>query len=299
MNAEAHAASLPVPGGFVDFQPETLVLRDVKIDDSTPDEHISVFGDDRWYLHPMALKPTGMRYAISFGQKPAAFQETMKRLVWCMINLPTPLDMLQRPTGIRSRLTPGTVAAIHETGLGPLTRWLQQQGIGRLCDADNPVLSAYGEYVAAQSIPRAKKAQRLWGVTRIWLLAPYLPVEDRIPQPPWEPYGFDDCSDPRTGAPKTDPAYPSPNHVWFAGMGSPVRPRLQRRHYRCYRDPQRNDCQRVSQTCSTIGHSQTRPVLGRPTTRWPTATRVHQQQGPTHTRQAVPRGEAGRPVRGF
>ena len=210
MSAQAHAASFSVPVGDVDIRPETLVLHNVKIDVATPAEHISVFDDDRWYLYPMAQKPTSRRYPISFASSPPAFQETLKRLVWCMINLPTPVDMLQRPTAIRNRLTPGSINTIIDTGMRPLTRWLEKQGIIRLRDADDAVLRAYGEYVAALSITRERKAQQLWGVTRIWLSSVYLPAEDRIAQPPWEPDGIEDLLGPADWRPenKTQPIHP-------------------------------------------------------------------------------------------
>ena len=210
MTAQAHAAALSAPVGLGDFQPETLVLRDVEVDDTASAEHISVFGDDPWYLYPMALKPTSKRTRIYFASIPPAFQETLKRLVWCMINRRTPVEMLQRPTAIRSRLTAGSVETTFTVGMRPFTRWLEQQGIGRLCDADDAVLRSYADCVAAQSLTRARKARRLWGVTRMWLLAPYLPAEDRIGQPPWEPYGIYDLLGPANWSPenKTPPIHP-------------------------------------------------------------------------------------------
>ena len=168
------------------------MLRDVEIDDAVPPELLSVFADDIWLLYPMTLNPAAPRTTVNFAISPLAFRETLKRLAWCLINKPTPQGMLQRPTGIRSRLTARSVAATLEVGLRPFVRWLEQQGISRLCDANDDVLTAYADHVVAQPETRAMKARRLWGVTRIWLLAPYLPAEDRIGQPPWEPHGFHD-----------------------------------------------------------------------------------------------------------
>ena len=186
------------------------MLCDVEIDDTTPSEDISVFGDNTWHLHPMALNPAGPRHRIIFASSPPAFQEVLKRLVWCLINQRTPVEMLQRPTAIRSRLTAISVAATFEVGMRPFTRWLEQRGIRWLCEADDAVLTAYAHHVVTQPDTRAVKAQRLWGVTRIWLLAPYLPAEDRIGQPPWEPHGFHDLLGPANWSPenKTVPIHP-------------------------------------------------------------------------------------------
>ena len=210
MSAQAHAADLPGPRGLGEFQPETLVLRDVAVDDATPQQHISVFGDDTWHLYPMALNPASYKKAVAFASSPLAFRETLKRLVWCMINLPTPLGMLERPTSIRSRLTPNGIAVIFAGGMRPFTQWLEQRGIDRLCDAGDAVLRNYADYIAAQPCTRGLKAQRLWGVTRIWLLAPYLPDEDRIEQPPWEPHGLHELLGPANWSPenKTPPIHP-------------------------------------------------------------------------------------------
>ena len=56
----------------------------------------------------------------------------------------------------------------------------------------------------------ALKAARLWSVTKIWLLSPYLPDEDRIGQPPWEPHGFHDLLGPANRSPEntTEPIHP-------------------------------------------------------------------------------------------
>ena len=209
MSAQAHAGAVPKPLGLRDFQPETLVLRDVKIDDTTP-EHISVFRHDTWHLDPMTLNPAGARYRINFKSSPPAFRETLKRLVWCLINQRTPVAMLQRPTRIRSRLAAASVVATFKAGLRPFVQWLNERGIGRLRDADEAVLMAYADHVVTQSHSQEVKARRLRGVTTVWLLAPYLPADDRIGQPPWEPHGIHDLLGPPSGSPenKTAPIHP-------------------------------------------------------------------------------------------
>ena len=193
MSSQARAVVFPEPLDPCDLTPGTLVLHDVKIAEATPKEDISVFAKDVWHLHPMALHPASRRVAINFANSPQPYQQTLKRLVWVLINRPTPVEMLQRRTpAIRSRLTAETIFGTFKVGMKPFASWLAGRGISRLCDANDAVLWDYAHHVAAQPGSRDRKAQRLWGVTRIWLLAPYLPAADRIGQPPWEPHGFED-----------------------------------------------------------------------------------------------------------
>ena len=217
MTAESLAATWPPPG-LADFLPYTPVLRDVDVGNTAPDE-ISAFADDTWNLYPMALNPAAMRCTLSFASSPPAFKESLKRLVWCLINRRTPVELLQRPTAIRSRLTPSSIVRTYSAGFRPFTRWLEQRGINRLCDADDAALGAYAVHVVSQPASRDTRAIRLWGVTRLWLLAEYLPADYRIGQPPWEPYEIDDLLGPANARleNKTPPIHPqsmSPLLLW-------------------------------------------------------------------------------------
>ena len=138
MSPLAHAASLPEPLGLGDFALGTLVLRDVEVDGDTPTEHISVFGDDVWHLHPMALNPAAVRFTVDFASSPLPYQQTLKRLVWTLINHRTPVEMLQRRTAMRSRLAAETIHSVFRVGMRPFVRWLDEHGISHLCDAGEP-----------------------------------------------------------------------------------------------------------------------------------------------------------------
>lgn len=210
MSPLAHAAALPEPLGLRDFAPGTLVLRDVEVDGDTPKEHISVFGDDIWHLHPMALNPAAARFTVDFTSSPLLYQQTLKRLVWTLINHRTPVEMLQRRTTMRTRLAAETIHSVFRAGMRPFVCWLDEHGISQLCDAGDDVLAAYAAHVAGLSESRDRKAHRLSIVTRIWLLAPYLPAEDRIAQPPWEPHGPEDLIGPARSYPenRTRPIHP-------------------------------------------------------------------------------------------
>ena len=210
MSSQAHAAALPEPLVPCDLTPGTRVLRDVKLADATPKAEISVFADDVWHLHPMALNPAGRRIAINFTDSPQPYQQTLKRLVWTLINRRTPVEMLQRPAAMRGRSAAESIYETFTVGMKPFVIWLDRRGIKRLCDVDDDVLWDYANHVATQPCLRDRKARRLSGVTRIWLLAPYLPAADRLGQPPWEPHGFEDLLGPANSSTenKTRPIHP-------------------------------------------------------------------------------------------
>lgn len=179
----------------------------------------SVFGDDVWNLAAAVTKPTAEVTAISFASAPPAYRTALKRLVWCLLNLPTPVDELARNSAVRPRVTVGGADTIYIMGLRPFSRWLADRGVLRLAEVDLPLLEAYAAHVHSGAESRRVKGQRLVWVTRIWLLAPYLPSEDRLVQPPWEPDGVDAFLGPsqHAGENKTIPVHPqtmSPLLVW-------------------------------------------------------------------------------------
>ena len=71
--------------------------------------------------------------------------------------------MLQRPTAIRSRLTAGSVQTTFIVGMRPFTRWLEQQEISRLCDADDAVLKSYADLCCCAIHNSGKKGSTVVG----------------------------------------------------------------------------------------------------------------------------------------
>ena len=65
-------------------------------------------------------------------------------------------------------------------------QWTAEQGITCAQEASENVLRAYAEHVTLQPKSRAWKQGRLRALTVLWLIGQYLPVPDRLRQPPWE-----------------------------------------------------------------------------------------------------------------
>lgn len=210
--AEAHQSR-----SVVRLQADTPVVADETLRAGA--RRTSVFADDVWDLEPLAGKTTMQAPTINFTSSPERFRDSLKRIVWCTANLTTPIDLLERPTAVRTRVSAGTVRHIFATGFRAFARWLDDQDVQQLDDVDERLLASYADHIATSNLSRAIKAQRLFGVTRIWLLAPYLPASDRIPQPPWERDGLDDLLGPANWSAenKTIPVHPqtmSPLLVW-------------------------------------------------------------------------------------
>lgn len=170
----------------------------------------AIFSEDYWELHLIAGKSTGSKSAISFASCPAMFKDVMKRLVWCAINIEAPVYMLERPTAARTRLTVGSIVSNFEVETRPFTQWLDTNGFTSLKTLTAKDIQRYADEVCQSSISRANKARRLFGLTRIWLFAPYLPEDDRLMQPPWEREGLIDLLGPANWSAenKTIPIHP-------------------------------------------------------------------------------------------
>lgn len=211
------AAPAHQPSSEVRLDANSPVVADAELRAGAHKE--SLFADDVWDLQPLAGKTTLQASTLNFTSSPEQFRDTLKRIVWCTANLITPIDMLERPTAIRTRISAGSVRHIFAVGFRTFARWLDDQGVPRFADVDEHLLDSYARHIATSNLSRAMKGQRLFGVTRIWLLAPYLPESDRIPQPPWERDGLDDLLGPANWSAenKTIPIHPqtmSPLLVW-------------------------------------------------------------------------------------
>lgn len=178
--------------------------------DDLPRKSHAIFSDDFWDLCAAAGKATISKRTISFAACEGYFKDCLKRLVWCMLNVETPIQLIQRPNAARSRLTIGSAVSNYESELRPFVSWLAQNGFTRISDLNTQDIRRYGEEIAQSSLSRQTKARRLWGPTRFWLYAPYLPHEDQLVQPPWEVEGAQELLGPANWSAenKTTPIHP-------------------------------------------------------------------------------------------
>lgn len=149
-------------------------------------EPVSRVGDDRWDLTPLLHKPTvaGAR-SINFDTFPPAFRSVAKRLVWLCVNVPTPVEDLERPTATRSQLSVGSIVA-YAGFMRLWMAWLDAHGIHRFDGVTDDVYRCYCSEVAASGLGRESQANRLFAITRCWLYGPYLPDTDTLIRPYWE-----------------------------------------------------------------------------------------------------------------
>ena len=193
MTMLAHSAAQHETPGIIKFAPDMLVLRYIDLSDPANDGRVSRFSDETWSLYPAARKPTA-RTRVYFGSSPSQFRDALKRLVYCAVNLDTPMDELERPPHTMVRLSVGSVNAYFSSSWRPFVRWLAEQEIGSISEANADVLINYREHVAELPISPASKDMRMLGFWRMWRYAPYLPAGDRLMQPPWEAADYEDAT---------------------------------------------------------------------------------------------------------
>lgn len=147
---------------------------------------LSRIGDSRWDLRPLLHKPTvAGAQCVNFDTFPPCFRSAAKRLVWLCLNIPTPLEDLDRPTATRSRLSVGSILA-YAGFLRLWMKWIAGQGIQQFSDVTDETYRRYCSDIEAIGIRREAKANRLFAITRCWLYGPYLPDSDTLIRPWWE-----------------------------------------------------------------------------------------------------------------
>jgi integrase len=148
------------------------------------------FGDDVWDLTPLCPRPTTRWITLRFAHCPAPLREDVKHFFYLMLSVDTPLERLDRPASARRRLTPSTLKTLFED-LKPFLTWLGTNGRSSLAAVTDDDLHAYATEVAAAPIGQNPKTRRLFAASRLWLMAPYLRPESRLPQPFWERDGME------------------------------------------------------------------------------------------------------------
>ena len=159
-------------------------------------EIISQFGDDLWSLKEFQWKVTAVYTNINFGGFPEVWKNTAKRIAWCMLNIKAPVELMQRPNAMRTRLSTGSVISHVGAEIKPFLNWLDENKIHKLSEVTKDSLTQYGEYISVSPISRNYKSRMLWGPTRFWLYSKWLPEADQLVQPPWEVEGTTDILGP-------------------------------------------------------------------------------------------------------
>ncbi|XVA03262.1 hypothetical protein ACQ86I_05770 [Prescottella equi] len=179
------SAAVTAPTSVAMSDSDPIILDKTRIAPSTT-EPISLVGDSRWDLVPLLHKPTiAGSQSINFDTFPPSFRSAAKRLIWLCVNVPTPMEDLERPTATRSQLSVGSIVA-YGGFMRLWMTWLDGQGIQQFDGVTDDVYRRYCSEVAASGISRESQANRLFAITRCWLYGPYLPDSDTLIRPYWE-----------------------------------------------------------------------------------------------------------------
>lgn len=176
----------PQHPGQLELANSGQIIADIRRVSEARRGNLSTVGDDRWDLTPLLHKQTvAGSLSIAFDTFPAGYVATAKRLVWASINKPTPLEDLERSSATRSQLAPATVC-IFARFLRKWMKWLDDNDIHQLCAVTETTFNEYADHLKRHHGSRENVGNALFGVTRAWLYAPYLPESDRLARPPWE-----------------------------------------------------------------------------------------------------------------
>ncbi len=191
MTMLAHPTPQHEPSGVVDFDPDMVVVKDIDVSDPANAGRVSRFSDDSWCLSPAARKTT-VHGSVYFGSSPPEFRDALKRLVYCAVNVDTPMGEFGQPARTVVRLSAGSVRTYFQGSWRPFVGWLADRGIGSIREVDADVLNDYRAHVDELAISPKSQKSRIWGLWRMWRYAPLLPTEDRLVQPPWTTTDYDD-----------------------------------------------------------------------------------------------------------
>ena len=146
---------------------------------------LSRFGEPAWNLSPLSSDAHASAVVVSWDRyQDPALCSSIRRAGWCLINLPTPEELLERKATSRVLWrSPGTVYG-YLTQLRGFVNWLTGRGIGALAEVSEDNLEDYALHVQALGYDTATKI--LYSISLLWGYAPHLPAADRIPMPPWE-----------------------------------------------------------------------------------------------------------------
>ncbi|WP_083882821.1 site-specific integrase [Brevibacterium senegalense] len=150
----------------------------------------SVFGDDIWDLSPLCPRPTTRWIRLDFERCPASLRDDIKHFFYLTLTQDTPLEQLDRLASVRRRLAPSTLKTLR-ADMQPFLDWLAARGTAQLSQLAEEDLREYATEVAATPVGQNPKSRRLFALSRLWLLSPYMRPNARLVQPFWEREGME------------------------------------------------------------------------------------------------------------
>ncbi len=148
------------------------------------------FSDDVWDLDPLCLRPTTRWISLHFDNCPPVLRDDVKHFFYLLLTVDTPLDQLERAANARLRLAPATLKTLF-ADLTPFLIWLESIGKSSFSEVFDDDLRAYATQVAAAPVGQNPRTRRLFAVSRLWLMSPYMRPNGRLAQPFWERDGIE------------------------------------------------------------------------------------------------------------
>jgi hypothetical protein len=180
---------------------------------------LSRFGDQRWYFTALSRRKTEPSRTVNWASFPGALREPFRRAGWALVNLPTPVELLERAATCRAQWPrPGTMEQVLNNWRR-FANWLCDRGITGLHEVSQDTLVDYAVHVRTLACSTAIRQDALYAVSLLWGFAPHLPSGDRIPMPGWETEGMKhylptDADSNENSTPAIHPAVMSPLLTW-------------------------------------------------------------------------------------
>lgn len=155
-------------------------------------EPIPAFVDDVWGLGAMGKSVSATRPRVVWvAQKvsdrgfPPAFSDPCKRVMYLMINEPTPLAGLAAPKQSRVEWPSSSSLVAAAASWRTFTWWLHHLGVTAFTDCNDDMFEMYQKFLDARDVREGTKAALAQRLIAISQLADALPDKDRLPSPPW------------------------------------------------------------------------------------------------------------------
>jgi integrase len=187
-----------------------------RIPAGVPVQSVSRFGAPKWNMSMLQSDAHAAAVVVAWDRyDDPRLCSSMRRAGWCLINLPTPGELLERKATSRVLWrSPSTIYG-YLTQLRGFANWLTSKGIGLLAEVTAEDLEDYAAHIRDGGSDTA--TQILYAISLLWGYSPHLPAGDRIPMPPWEAGDLDDFLPERgirNTTPPIHPAVMSPLLIW-------------------------------------------------------------------------------------